>query len=567
MALQGVGIQVTLAFVFCTLGLSMREHVSASLYDELAAKGLNPRMRVTTQFDGEIQRAFVNRKFRSSLSIPTQWQDFMTAAHKFLGKGAFGKAYMMWTYAVPRVNLPLGTQIQVPIQGGYAPGQFHGFDTSGNVVLPNGTRLKPITVKYHSSQGWEPLALAHMEGPVVLKEQDIHPEQFGARWVDYYLESMLMYQVKSPYTMPVYAAYPTTDPGENYHSFWIMMPVMAGGESDSSLRKVFVKPSASRSAYDHAVNFLKIITFQGNQLGAENESAFVNHRHQKNYVLIPIFLDILYGIRDIHRAGIVHCDIKPANVLVSAKTCLENPADCHARVADFGVACSVTGQPRSCFNHRAGTIAYWPRETHFAGYSAQFPQDMWATGLTLFKIWTTALPGGLEEAAQTSFEECFNVLETFRVENHFERDMYPGLREAFSALLHPQPDRRDLTAAIRALETLHQEVRGVAYTPLTADPLPMHLGPLVECANRGCQYKCQLNGPGCICPDDMVLSRDGKSCQAKPGLVRRVAAQFWATITSSVEALMTVDEDFVYYYEDEGTEESESEEEGDDEES
>lgn len=85
---------------------------------------------------------------------------------------------------------------------------------------------------------------------------------------------------------------------------------------------------------------------------------------------------ILNGLSFLHEANIVHCDVKPANMLFSN--------DATLKLADFGSA-FMGGE---LMNTPKGTPAFFAPEVHKLpkgeGYS--FPVDSWATGVTLYML-------------------------------------------------------------------------------------------------------------------------------------------------------------------------------------
>ena len=53
---------------------------------------------------------------------------------------------------------------------------------------------------------------------------------------------------------------------------------------------------------------------------------------------LPIFRQVVQGLRVAHRAGVVHRDVKPGNVLLTAQ-----PEGVMAKLGDFGLAKVVRG--------------------------------------------------------------------------------------------------------------------------------------------------------------------------------------------------------------------------------
>jgi len=92
---------------------------------------------------------------------------------------------------------------------------------------------------------------------------------------------------------------------------------------------------------------------------------------------------ILTGLAAIHRAGILHRDIKPQNVLIDV--------DDVARVTDFGIAQTGTDSGLTTAGTTIGTAAYMAPEQARAGELSQ-ATDIYAVGAVLYEMLTGTLP-------------------------------------------------------------------------------------------------------------------------------------------------------------------------------
>jgi eukaryotic-like serine/threonine-protein kinase len=87
-----------------------------------------------------------------------------------------------------------------------------------------------------------------------------------------------------------------------------------------------------------------------------------------------IGLDVLAALEAAHAAGVVHRDVKPANVLVQP--------DGHARLTDFGIA-TTTGDVSITGGALIGSPGYMAPE-RVSGEEAEPPVDLWSLGATLY---------------------------------------------------------------------------------------------------------------------------------------------------------------------------------------
>jgi hypothetical protein len=98
-----------------------------------------------------------------------------------------------------------------------------------------------------------------------------------------------------------------------------------------------------------------------------------------------------------HARGVVHRDVKPANVMVVA----DPAAKGFAKLTDFGVAHVATGDPLTRTGDVVGTLAYMaPEQAEGARVTAA--SDLYALALTLYEAWTGANPVRMKSPAATA---------------------------------------------------------------------------------------------------------------------------------------------------------------------
>ena len=99
---------------------------------------------------------------------------------------------------------------------------------------------------------------------------------------------------------------------------------------------------------------------------------------------LDLSVQISEGIGYAHRAGLVHCDVKPQNVLVTR--------DDRIKVADFGIARAVSEASQHIDDNRVwGTPQYFSPE-QAAGEQPTPASDVYSIGVMMFELLTGQLP-------------------------------------------------------------------------------------------------------------------------------------------------------------------------------
>ena len=145
------------------------------------------------------------------------------------------------------------------------------------------------------------------------------------------------------------------------------------------------------------------------------------------------------GLAAAHRAGLVHRDVKPENVLVRD--------DGRVTVADFGLSRAATAHTMAG-QAVVGTPAYLAPE-HIAGAPADARSDVYAVGIILFELLTGRQPYTAATALQVAYR---HVHERVPVPS----TLHPGLPEDLDDLVLwcTEPDPADRPAG--AGELLHR---------------------------------------------------------------------------------------------------------------
>ena len=154
---------------------------------------------------------------------------------------------------------------------------------------------------------------------------------------------------------------------------------------------------------------------------------------------LDIVRQVCEGLGYAHQKGVVHRDVKPANVMVQP--------DGHVKIVDFGIARLESAAGHTVAGAVIGTFHYISPE-RLKGDHSDGRADIWACGVMLYLLLTGRLPFAGEEvsALHKVVNEAYEPLSNFLI------DYPPALDGILSRALAKDPDERYATAEEMAAE-------------------------------------------------------------------------------------------------------------------
>ncbi|CAN5180261.1 hypothetical protein BH11ACT5_BH11ACT5_00990 [soil metagenome] len=149
------------------------------------------------------------------------------------------------------------------------------------------------------------------------------------------------------------------------------------------------------------------------------------------------------GLEYVHAQGIVHRDVKPANILLTFNG---DGTRVNAKLGDFGIASIGPAEPIADDEIVTGTVAYLSPE-QARGEEVGTASDVYSLGLVLLQCFTgvLAFPGPAEESARG------RLLDDPALPDSVPSDWAPLLRAMTAREPRERPDIPDVAVALRQM--------------------------------------------------------------------------------------------------------------------
>jgi serine/threonine-protein kinase len=150
---------------------------------------------------------------------------------------------------------------------------------------------------------------------------------------------------------------------------------------------------------------------------------------------LPLIIQACAGVGYAHRAGLIHCDVKPHNMIVTP--------DQRLKVTDFGIARALASiHPQEINNVVWGSPQYFSPE-QAAGHPPSPASDVYGLGVVLYEMLTGRLPFIADTAAELSY---MHRSVTPTPPSQFNPLIPPTLEQACLKVLSKEPSSRYRTA-------------------------------------------------------------------------------------------------------------------------
>jgi serine/threonine protein kinase len=150
---------------------------------------------------------------------------------------------------------------------------------------------------------------------------------------------------------------------------------------------------------------------------------------------VPLLIQACAGIGYAHRAGLVHCDVKPQNMLVTP--------DMRLKVADFGIARALAAiHPDELNDVVWGSPQYFAPE-QASGAAPSPASDGYSLGIIMYEMLTSSLPF---QATTTIDLARLHVEADPPLLSELLPDISPTLEQILGKVLSKEPSQRYRTA-------------------------------------------------------------------------------------------------------------------------
>lgn len=153
-------------------------------------------------------------------------------------------------------------------------------------------------------------------------------------------------------------------------------------------------------------------------------------KHTKNITekdIYQIFYEIVNGLHVLHQNGIIHCDLKPDNILICD--------DGVVKITDYDLSHICDDEDGFVSSHIFGTLNYVAPESYdLRIYSKK--SDMWSLGVILYNMLTHRFPHNMDLSTVNSHSNLYRYNEFKHLDLAYVEKADPILKKVVKNLLN-----------------------------------------------------------------------------------------------------------------------------------
>ena len=184
---------------------------------------------------------------------------------------------------------------------------------------------------------------------------------------------------------------------------------------------------------------------------------------------VKITVAIAVGLEHAHMMGIVHCDVKPHNILITDSG--------RVKVTDFGIARAINSATTMMYTNSVMGSAHYISPEQASGKSINVSTDIYSLGVVLYELLTGEVPFRGETPVSVALQHVKDRVVAPRIKNTM---IPPQLEQVVLMALEKEPGKRfgSISEMIQALRMSLGYRGGTSARPIQHDFATQVLPPL-----------------------------------------------------------------------------------------